>query len=476
MSVDLSAPTANRLKLFGGSKEQWWAQDKEVLMTGPAGTGKSVSIIAKYHSMCLVKPGCRILFVRKNRESMNESVLFTYEEIVLKMLPIGAPVGVNEIQRRNRDKYVYPNGSEIIVRGMKHNGADNKAAVMSNEYDAIYVQEAIELTEKDWQDLTTRLRNYKTPYQQITGDTNPSSPTHWLYRRYQARRIRWIETDHRDNPRYYDHDRNDWTPAGKDYVLGTLANLIGLERERLYKGLWVQAEGVVYPGWDPRIHMIDKFEIPGSWRRIRSIDFGFVNPFVCLWAAVDHDNVLYIYRQLYRTHQTVKVHAKRIIDLDRGDSIAYTVSDHDAEDRATLAENGIGTVNARKMIRRGIDHVTERLKLRGDGKPGLRVLRDSLLEPDPQLLEKGHPICLEDEMGAYIWPPGRDTKNDNEVPLDLHNHAEDSLRYLVMSIDYQKAPVVPATQEENILQIKEQEEWRERKQIEHLMTYGWNSA
>ena len=473
MPVDLTAKPINKFKLYGGPKEAWWAQEKEVLLTGPAGTGKSFAWLAKYHSLCLVKPNTRVLFVRKKREDMNESVLFTYEEQVLKALPVGAPQNIGDIQRKNRDKYVYPNGSEIIVRGMLHNGANSKAAVMSNEYDCIYIQEAIEFAEKDWQDLTTRLRNYNTPYQQIGGDTNPGPPTHWLYRRGQSGRIRWIETDHKDNPKYYDNEKKEWTAQGKDYVLGTLANLTGLERERLYLGKWVQAEGVVYPGWDNRIHCMEKFVIPKSWRRVGAVDFGFQNPFVYLWGAIDHDNELYIYRQLYRTNQTVRVHSKRINEYNKEEHMAYTVADWDSEDRATMAENGIGTVPARKMIRKGIDHVTERLKLRGNGRPGLHVLRGSLIEPDPYLIEKGLPVCLEDEMGAYIWPPTRDTRNPNEVPLDKDNHAQDALRYLVMSIDYQRPPETPRTEEQHEKDREERQEQLARERERHMARYGW---
>jgi hypothetical protein len=42
-------------------------------------------------------------------------------------------------------------------------GMDKPTKIMSSEYDFIYVQEAIELTETDWENLTTRLRNGRCP-------------------------------------------------------------------------------------------------------------------------------------------------------------------------------------------------------------------------------------------------------------------------------------------------------------------------
>jgi hypothetical protein len=134
-------------------------------------------------------------------------------------------------------------------------------------------------------------------------------------------------------------------------------------------GLWVQAEGVIYEGWDEQTHVIDAFPIPDDWRRFRVIDFGYTNPFVCQWWAVDNDDRMYCYRQIYHTKRTVKVHAQKINQLSVGENIEATICDHDAEDRATLEENGIRTQPADKAVSVGIQRVQERLKIQGDGKP-----------------------------------------------------------------------------------------------------------
>jgi len=41
--------------------------------------------------------------------------------------------------------YTYPNGSTIVLGGL-----DKESRIMSTQYDVIYVQEAIELTEAEW--------------------------------------------------------------------------------------------------------------------------------------------------------------------------------------------------------------------------------------------------------------------------------------------------------------------------------------
>jgi phage terminase large subunit len=113
----------------------------------------------------------RALIVRKTRTSLTESALVTFED---KVLPEHSRL-TEGAQRRLRQSYSYPNGSNIVVGGL-----DDSQRVMSTEYDMIYVMEAIEATENDWENLTTRLRNGVMPYQQIIADTNPDAPTHWL--------------------------------------------------------------------------------------------------------------------------------------------------------------------------------------------------------------------------------------------------------------------------------------------------------
>ena len=41
------------------------------------------------------------------------------------------------------------------------------------------------------------------------------------------------------------------------------------------------------------VHVVDPFDIPTDWSRYLSIDFGYTNPFVAQWWALDHDGRLY---------------------------------------------------------------------------------------------------------------------------------------------------------------------------------------
>ena len=412
----------------GAAREMWKCRADEVLIPGPAGTGKTRGVLEKVLVAMSNYPGARALLVRKTRASMTESVLVIWETEVA-VGPDGRKLPwVGDLQRGTRRAYSLPNGSEVVIAGM-----DNSDRIMSSQYDIACAFESTELTENDLETITTRLRNGVMPYQQLVCDCNPTHPGHFLKRRADAGRMAYFPSSHKDNPRMW--DGTDWTVYGKAY-LKKLENLTGHRRERLLLGRWAAAEGLVYPEWDETVHIIDA--MPAGWEawpRYRSIDFGFTNPFVCGWWATDPDGRLYLYREIYRTQRTVADHAQDIIRLSGAEKYSATVADHDAEDRATLAAAGIVTIPAKKSVTVGIQAVTERLRIAGDGKPRLYVLRSALAETDPMLLEAKRPTCLMQEMDCYVWAKGSDGKPNKEEPVKEHDHHLDALRYMVQHLD-----------------------------------------
>jgi PBSX family phage terminase large subunit len=390
----------------------------ELLIEGPAGTGKTLGVLTKILLLCEKYPGIRCLIVRKTRESCTESVLVEWETACL---PPGTYL-IDGPDRAHRQRYRFRNGSEVIVGGM-----DKASKVMSTQFDLIFAEEATELTEDDWETLTTRNRNHRLPYQQILASCNPGPPTHWLNQRANTGRMSRHLARHQDNPRYW--TGTDWTPEGADYVGGTLARLTGVRRARLFEGRWAAAEGLVYEAWDAAVHLIDRFPIPPDWRRFRVVDFGYTNPFVCQWWAADGDGRLYRYRELYRTQTLVSEHAATIARLSEGESYAATVADHDAEDRATLHAAGIPTVAAYKAVTVGIQSVQARLAPAGDGKPRLFLLRDSLVSRDERLVEAKRPLCTEQEIDAYVWEKHADGRPVKEAPVKVDDHGCDCVRY-----------------------------------------------
>lgn len=405
----------------GGALKLWKSHAHEVILSGPAETGKTYSCLNKLDALLWKYPRSQAVIVRKTLASLHTSVLKTLKNV----LGINTPV---KFYGGEKPEWAdYPNGSRVFFAGM-----DNPQKALSSERDFIYVNQAEELHLDDWETLTTRCtgRAANAPYPQMFGDCNPGAPTHWIKRRPS---LEFFESRHEDNPTLFDEDGK-ITERGRK-TLEILDRLTGTRKGRLRYGKWVQAEGVVYDGWDNAVHVIPRREIPVEWQRIRSIDFGFTNPFVCQWWAIDPDGRMYLYREIYHSQRTVKVHAERIKKLSEGESIRITVADHDAEDRATLAENGIPTTAAIKAISRGIQATQERLVIAGDNKARLFVMEGSLVERDESLDEARKPCSTLDEFDCYIWPKGNDGKSIKEVPVDEYNHGMDSMRYAVMSLD-----------------------------------------
>lgn len=401
--------------------------DRELVLVGAAGTGKTLANLVYINRMMWTYPRLRVLIVRKIRADLAESALVTYERDVLGYdNPICAGA-----RRDTRHAYHYPNGSTMVIAGI-----DRPGKVLSSEWDIVYAPECNQLDLNDWEMLSMRLsRTGNYPYPQMRGDTNPDRPDHWLLGRRDDGKLSLLTTFHQDNPAYYDVTAGEWTPLGKAYMSG-LMGLTGIRRARYLEGKWVMAEGAVYDGFSDALHVIDPFPIPADWPRYRSIDFGYTNPFVCLWAAADPDGRLYLYREIYKTQTLVEDHAARIEALREGERYQFTVADHDAEDRATLDRHGIPTRPANKAVSTGIQAVAERLKVAGDGKPRLFIFRDSLVDRDLALEATKKPTRTSAEFGGYVW----NDKVRKEEPVKADDHGLDALRYLVMAIDTYVAP------------------------------------
>lgn len=400
----------------GACRALWERRDPEVLVSGPAGTGKSRACLEKLHLAALKYPGMRGLIVRKTQTSLGGSALDTWRKFVIAELVDVGGVAYYGGSGEEPAQYRYRNGSRIVIAGL-----DKASKIMSSEYDMIYVQEAIELTEDDWEALTTRLRNGVMPYQQLLADTNPDTPTHWLKVRCDSGKTVMLDSRHEDNPTI--------TPE----YMAKLDALSGVRYQRLRKGMWVAAEGIIYEEYDPAIHLIDPFEIPDGWTRYWAIDFGYTNPFVCQWWAEDPDGRLYLYRERYCTRHTVDQHAALIRTyMEDEPRPRAVICDHDAEGRATLEkELGISTVAAQKTVTDGIQAVQRRLRPAGDGRPRLYLFRNAVGVRDQELVDAHKPACTAEELPGYIWSD----KIAKEQPVKENDHGADAMRYMVAERD-----------------------------------------
>ena len=434
--IEATADSKVGYQPFGAAADLWMCKAQEVIIAGPAETGKTRAALEKLDALMWKYPGAQSVIIRKTYKSTVSSCIQTWENKVL-----GSNTPVQTYGGSRPDFYDYPNGSRVWVGGM-----DSADKVLSSERDVIYVNQAEELKLEEWETLTTRAtgRAGNMPYAQVMGDCNPAHPKHWILARGREKKLTLLHSRHEDNPVLYDQDTGDITEQGRR-TMAVLDNLTGTRKERLRFGRWVQAEGVIYPEFDERVHIIDRFDIPADWRRIRVIDFGLVHPFVCGWWAIDNDGRMYLYRELYMTGRTVTTHAKQINDLSEGERIEATVCDHDAEDRQTLAENGIPNIGAKKDVLLGIGKVQDRLRPQADGKPRIFFLRDSLVETDRQLSSERKPIQTVDEFGGYIW----NDRTTKEQPVKDEDHGMDMVRYGVMYLDKGKIDISTLPQDKS---------------------------
>lgn len=428
----------------GAVKRAFECRDPEVLLSGPAGTGKTRGLLEKLHICALKYPGMRALIIRKTAVTLTTTALVTWNKLVTPEAQANGTVSWYGGSSQEPAQYVYSNGSRIVVGGL-----DKPTKIMSSEYDMIYVQEAIELTVTDWENLTTRLRYGRMPYQQLVADTNPGAPTHWLKQRCDDGACTMMYSQHEDNPRLYDGTQ--WTAEGVRYKTQVLDKLTGVRKSRLRDGRWVAAEGVIYDEWDPDVHEVPAFIIPKAWSRLWTVDFGYTNPFVLQCWALDPDGRMWLYRELYHTKRLVEDHARKILSIvdpkGKGEWIepkpVAVVCDHDAEDRATLEKHlRLSTRPAKKSVSDGIQAVQKRTQIAGDGKARIHLLKGARVELDTDLRERGLPTSTAEEIPGYIWAPSPDGKPQKDQPLKENDHGCDAKRYAVAHLDLTNRPRV----------------------------------
>lgn len=408
------------------------------MFSGAFGAGKTHALCDKAVKLSLLYPGNRGLLCRKTEVALRATTLRTLLE---GDGPLGPALPREYVRRHERARRTVRliNGSEILYGGLFGEG---KGWINSLNLGWAAVDQAEELDFDDWQLLQGRLR-LEVPglrQRQLFGACNPRHPGHWIYQRFFVERpagCAVVTANTHDNPH-----------LPPDY-LARLETFTGPFYERFVLGRWVGLEGLVYDNFDPLRHLIEPFPLDPAWRRWRSIDFGYQNPFVCLWAcevgggtrAPVPEGALVIYREIYFSRRRVAEHGAQIARLSQGERIVATFADHDAADRAELSAQGIATMPANKTLSTGLQTVRAWLG-EGGAPPRLYFFRNALVERDSRLTtdpvtggRRRAPACTADEFSFYRWPPGDDGRPAHEQPLKLHDHGLDALRYLLMGVE-----------------------------------------
>ena len=230
---------------------------------------------------------------------------------------------------------------------------------------------------------------------------------------------RFIPAKLQDNPYLMQTD---------DYY-AMLSSLPEVQRKQFLDGNWDAFSNAAFPEFDREIHVVEPFEVPKGWQRFRAADWGYSSPACVLWFAIDYDNNLWIYRELYTQKITADVFARKVLELERNEYVRYGVLD-----ASTWARRGdIGPSIAETMIQAGCKwrpsdrtprsrlsgklEIHKRLKLNDNQKkePGLRIFSTcrNLIRTLPLL-----PL---------------DDSNPEDIDTNAEDHAYDALRYGCMS-------------------------------------------
>lgn len=196
-------------------------------------------------------------------------------------------------------------------------------------------------------------------------------------------------------------------------------------------------ENVVFSEFDPALH-IRPVDYNSSLPVYRTLDFGFVNPFVCLWLQVDPAGTVRVIDEYIRRRATTEAHAREVIartPCPRERVVAtYCDPSGDAKEQSgesivrELHSLGIVTRHRRSRISEGIELIRRAL-CSGDGKSSL------VISPNcPRLIEA---------LECYHYPDATRTAPSEQPFKDgVYDHPIDALRYFFVNHQYARPTIV----------------------------------
>lgn len=266
----------------------------DVAFGGARGGGKSDGVIGDWASHEDIYHEHAIgLALRRERTQLIELI----ERAKQILLPIGH-------KWHEQDKYFRGPGGGRLRFAYLENDSDADA-YQGHGYTRLYCEEIGTFpAESPIQKLQATLRSGAGVPCQMKSTCNPGGPGHqWVKARYR------LDTNPGGMEIYRFEYINPFTKKkiektrvfipskvvdnkylGDDYV----ANLFQVGSENLVKawltGDWSVIEGAFFPEWSTDKHVIRPFEIPASWTRFRSGDWGSAKPFSIGWWAVAGDD------------------------------------------------------------------------------------------------------------------------------------------------------------------------------------------
>jgi len=389
---------------------------------GGFGSGKSVSLIASVILQAVIHGG-EYLIARAFNPELMRTVWKQFLEICPKDLVHTVKIAPQEIHLKSAVGGV----ATIYFLGM-----DSPDKIDSLNLSGFAIDEASHVSGEAFLKLQGRLRNPKGLRKGIVVG-NPRGKN-WVYRKFVSKVDILEEFRSKYSMIVAPSTENVHLPDG--YVENMLASYSPERIKRDIYGSFESFEGQIFSEWNRAIHVVRPFAIPDSWTRVVGADHGFTNPAAFVWGAIDPDDNVYIYQELYQSGLLIKEICKEFTRLNGRTKLTGVYIDPStkgvksqtgASDFAAYVENFSGRVPlipARNDVHAGIDRVKSYLKPHAKtGKPKLFVFDTC--------------VNLLDELPEYQWAEltsGQVGKaNEKEQPRKYKDHAVDALRYLIMS-------------------------------------------
>lgn len=380
---------------------------------GSRGSGKTTATFAQVALYdCQKYPGIKCLYVRRVMKSAEES----FEQMVASLLADYKDAKINS------EKVRFKNGSTITIAGLRDPGDAEKYVGIN--VDLMVIEEANQLDEQRIEMLLGSLRSGRLDgYRpRCYMNFNPGGPgMAYLkktfiqpYRAGQEKTTRFMFTKYQEN-RFLDEGYVDW-----------LNNLGGLLGKLWRDGDFDVQAGMAFDNFNPDIYVVDSYDIPDDWTRVRGIDDGYSKPYCCLWGAVDPvTKRVVIYREDYGENHTNGEQAERIktmtganekISITYADPAMWQKDHHSDNVRRAVdiyAEHGLYISKGDNDRKGGLAKIREAMRYKSDGEPGLIITRN----------------CKN-----LIWQfenLPQNVRDSEDVDTNFEDHAYDALRYLM---------------------------------------------
>lgn len=401
------------------------ARRRFVAYGGARGGGKSWAIDRKAPLMALKFAGIKILLLRRTYKDLDRNHVRVLEPLLS---------GIAKYSRQDKC-FRFPNGS-ILELGYCASESD-VLQYQGQEYDVIFIDEATQFTEYQFQTLTACLRGANGFPKRMYLTCNPGGVGHeWVKRLFISKRYRESE-----NPDDYEFisatvfDNKALLDSDPGYV-SMLDNLSDGLRSAWRDGNWDMLAGQYFSEFDRGVHVIDPIPIPANWKKYRAIDYG-LDCLACLWIAVDERGDYYVYREYAEEDKVISEGASDIIDISGDETIIYTVAPDDlwarsqetAKSKADIfRENGLTLIKGNRNREAGWLAVKELLTVK-NGESRLKIFSNcvGLIECLPALQ--------------------RDVKRPTDCMTEPHEitHLPDALRYFCLQYVYPSAGAEPQT-------------------------------